>query len=74
MIEELAPIGERVAEALVDAGDIALDLALGTAYDRVLSGRRLLRASLLLIVLGLVIGAVIWRKRSGSQEPTPAGS
>jgi hypothetical protein len=71
MIEELAPVSERLAGAVVDAGDLALDLALGAADSRTLSGRRLIRASLVLIVLGVIIGGLIWRRRMSSPEQTP---
>jgi hypothetical protein len=64
VIEGATTLSENVGDAIVDAGDLALDLAFGSPDGRSMSGRRLLRAVLLLMIASAIVGAVIWRRRS----------
>jgi hypothetical protein len=71
LIEELAPISGTIGDAIVDAGDLALDAAFGSA-DATGGSRRLLRAIFVLMILSAIAGAIIWRRRAG-QDDTPEG-
>jgi hypothetical protein len=53
---------ESVIDTIADAGDLVLD-TLGSAPDVVVSGgRRRGRSLLVLLLIGAVIGIVLWRR------------
>ena len=64
------PVSDKVGDAIVDAGDMFLDLAFGSPDGRSLSGRRVLRVALLLLIVGAVVGGVVWRQRAAT-PPVP---
>jgi hypothetical protein len=58
---------DTVTDAIADAGDLVLD-SLGSAPDIVIPGRRGRgRSLLILLLLGAVIGLVLWRRSQASQ-------
>jgi hypothetical protein len=73
MIEDLAPISSTIGDAIVDAGDLALDAAFGSADVRSAGSRRLLRAVFVLMILSAIAGAIIWRRRAAQAETPEVG-
>ena len=65
---------DTVTDAIADAGDLVLD-SLGSAPDVVLPGRRGRGRSLLvLLLIGAVIGLVLWRRSQASKVEDGAAS
>jgi hypothetical protein len=73
VIEDLGPITAKVGDALVDAGDLALDAAFGSPDSSSAGGRRLLRAVFVLMIVSAIAGAIIWRRRA-AQDQAPEAS
>jgi hypothetical protein len=64
---------ENVTDSLSDAGDLVVDAVLGS--DEEMSGGRLRRAVFGLLLLGVIVGFVLWRKgqaRSDSEATASA--
>jgi hypothetical protein len=72
VIEDLGPITAKVGDAVVDAGELALDAAFGSPDTDSPGGRRLLRAVFVLMIISAIAGAIIWRRRAAQdQAPEP---
>jgi hypothetical protein len=66
---------ESVIDTIADAGDLVLD-TLGSAPDVVVSGgRRRGRSLLVLLLIGAVIGIVLWRRSqaAGAEDAAAPG-
>ena len=63
---------DNVTESLSDAGDLVVDAVLGT--DDGMSGGRLRRAVFGLLLLGVIVGFVFWRKGQARRDSQAAAS
>ena len=60
---------DAVADSIVDAGELVMDATFGSPDSGGMSGRNLRRALLVLLVLGAIIGIVVWKRTQSSAGP-----
>ena len=58
---------ETVTDALSDAGELVID-ALGSSDAPAMGGRKLRRAILVLLVVGAIVGVVLWRRSQSKPD------
>ena len=67
--ETLRSTTRTVTEAIVDAGELVLESTFAAAADEVISSRKVRRAVLLLLLVGVIAGAALWRRSRSKESP-----